>query len=105
MALTAETVNVYGVPLVRPVMAPGVSVNVSKPPIWTPPSKVRTRYSVMGLPPVSAGGFQVRDTCPGPGVPDRSIGASGAVGAGTTPALSSDSSTSPDAVNAATVKV
>ena len=74
-ALVALTVNVYGVPSVRPVTVqrsgPDVHVHVL-------PSGVEvTVYPVIALPPLEAGGDHARTACPSPGTAATPVGAPG----------------------------
>ena len=58
-ALVAVTVNVYVVPLVRPVKVTGEA-----PPVAvTPPGLAVTVYPVIALPPVKAGGVNATVAC------------------------------------------
>ena len=58
-ALVAITVNVYVVPLVRPVKVTGEA-----PPVAvTPPGLAVTVYPVIALPPVKAGGVNATVAC------------------------------------------
>lgn len=73
LALVAVTVNVYVVPLVRPVTIIGDPV----PLAVIPPGLDVTVYVVIGPPPVFAGGVNVIVTCPLPLVATTFVGASG----------------------------
>ena len=58
-ALVAVTVNVYVVPLMRPVTVTGEA-----PPVAvTPPGLAVTVYPVIALPPVKAGGVNATVAC------------------------------------------
>jgi uncharacterized protein (DUF983 family) len=73
VVLVALTVNVYAVPLVRPVTVQGVLPHVAV----MPPGALVAVYCVIGLPPVKAGGVKLTDACPEPGVAVPIVGAPG----------------------------
>ena len=79
-ALVAWTVNVYAVPLVRPVTVIGLAVPVAV----LPPGDEVTVYEVIGLPPLEAGGLKLTVACAFPAVAVTSSGllahVAGAVG-------------------------
>ncbi len=75
MALLAATVNVYGVPFVRPVTphdSPAV-VQVS------PPGEEVTVYPVIGVPPSQAGACHDTEAEASPALAWTEVGAAGAV--------------------------
>ena len=73
--LVAVTVNVYSVPLVRPVSTMEGCVVVA---VMLPGSEV-TVYKVIGEPPLDAGAFQVMLACPFPAVATIPVGELGMV--------------------------
>ena len=73
-ALVAVTVNVYVVPLVRPVKVTGEA-----PPVAvTPPGLAVTVYPVIALPPVKAGGVNATVACAFAALAVPMVGAPGA---------------------------
>jgi hypothetical protein len=71
----AWTVNVYGVPLARPVTVIGLAVPVA---VWPPEDEV-TVYEVIGLPPLEAGGVKLTVACAFPATAVTLVGAPGTV--------------------------
>lgn len=76
MALVAVTVNVYGVPLVRPCTKQVKAVVVVQ---VSPPGSAVTVYLVMAASPAEAGGAHATVTSPSPASPDSPVGAEGTV--------------------------
>ena len=100
-ALTAWTLNVYVVPLARPVTTAEVAAP-STVACW-PPGEAVTTNDVMELPPSAGAAHEtVAEVSPGTAVPIA--GASGTV-AGVTAAEDADSGPSPTLLVAWTVKV
>ena len=100
-ALVAVTVNVYAVPLVRPVTVQLVAVvQVLVPPVGLEV----TAYPVMALPPLLTGAVQDTTACPLPGAAVTSVGAPGVV-LGVTAVLGLDAALVPAMFVAVTVKV
>src|SRR5436305_6632269 len=84
MALVADTVNVYAVPLVRPATATEVAGGLPPTRVGAcavPPTYGVTVYEVIGLPPL-AGAVQLTVAEPLPGTAFTPVGAAGAVGGG-----------------------
>jgi hypothetical protein len=79
--LVALTVNVYVVPLRRPVTVKGLALPVAV----LPPGEDVTVYDVTGLPPSIAGGEKLTVACKLPAVAAAPVGASGTVAPGTPP--------------------
>ena len=75
IALEATTVNVYAVPLVRPVIVHDNSVVAHT----VAPEPLETAYPVIGVPPVEAGANQDTVTDAFPRTPTTLLGAEGAV--------------------------
>jgi hypothetical protein len=106
MLLVANTVKVYGVPLVRLdttqfVVAPFGVVQVA------PPGEAVAVYETSGSPPSATDAVQLTVTWPLPATPDTEVGALGTVEAesGVTPADATDAGPVPAALVAVTVKV
>jgi hypothetical protein len=75
IAFVAVTVNVYEVPLVKPVTVSGLDA-----PVAVAPSGLAvTVKPVIAEPPLSAGAEKATDTDALPGVPVTPVGASGAL--------------------------
>ena len=99
-ALLAVTVNVYVVPLVRPVIVIG-----DEPPVAVKfPTLELTVYPVMVEPPLLLGALNVIVACPFPATALTPVGAFGTV-AGVTELLDADAVLVPTAFVAVTVKV
>ena len=99
-ALVAVTVNVYAVPLVKPVTVIGDEPPVAlKPPVFEV-----TVYEVIADPPLLAGALNVIVACPFPAVAVPIVGAPGTV-AGTTALLVFDEILVPTLFVAVTVNV
>src|SRR2546430_2671916 len=82
MALVADTVNVYAVPLVRPATVADVAGGLPPTRVgaWAvPPTYGVSVYEVIGLPPL-AGAVQLTVAEPLPGTAFTPVGAAGAVG-------------------------
>src|ERR1700687_6300943 len=82
--LMAATVNVYAVPLARPVTIWVVAVELNVVAVWAvAPMYGVTVYPVTGLPPFPTGAVQLTVACALPAVADTPVGASGSVAGGT----------------------
>ena len=99
-ALVAVTVNVYAVPLVRPVTAHDVVAVVQV----EPPDEAVTVYEVMGAPPVENGADQETNTEESAEAPETPVGIPGTV-AGVTAPEEADDDPVPTPVVAVTVNV
>jgi hypothetical protein len=98
--LVAVTVNVYGVPLTRPItVQPSVAVVQV-----APPGDAVTVYPVIDLPPLLTGAVHETAAEALPGVADTDVGTPGAV-AGVTAELGADGALVPAPLVAVTVKV
>lgn len=99
-ALVAVTVNVYDVPLAKPV-----TVNGEAPPVAVkPPGLEVTVYDVIAEPPLFIGGVNETVACPFPPVAVPIVGASGTF-AGVTELLVAEATLVPIALVAVTVNV
>lgn len=81
-ALMAETLNVYAVPLTRPVtvrVTPLLPVSATAVVHVVPSVDLSMRYPVTALPPLLAGAVQDRLTEAFPPVPETAVGTSGTV--------------------------
>jgi hypothetical protein len=103
MLLLAVTVNVYGVPLVRPVT---VVVLLSPPTVLVWPPELVTVWLMIGLPPSAEAVHDTRAE-PSPLVAETRVGADGGLGGatGTTLELAAELGLVPVALAAVTVKV
>jgi hypothetical protein len=104
--VAAATSNTYAVPLVRPVSAnpaAGEDVRTGSDQVVPPSVEYCTRYSMIGVPPRSVGGAQVRSTRESPGTPTTSLGAVGEA-AGVTGSVLFENAPVPAALTAATWK-
>jgi hypothetical protein len=101
IALVAFTVNVYAVPLARPVI---VAVLTPFVLAVTPPGDAVTVYPVMAEPPLLTGAVHDTTAWAFPGVAVTAIGAPGTV-VGVTAALGIEASELPAALAAVTVNV
>jgi hypothetical protein len=99
-AFVAVTVNLYEVPLVRPVTVIGV---VAPVPVKLPGCEV-TVYEVIGLPPLLPGAAKETEACALPPVAVAAVGASGTV-AGVTAEEAEEAEPVPTLLVAVTVKV
>ena len=99
-AFVAVTVNVYAVPLVRPVTVMGEAV----PLALMPPGEEVAVYDVIVAPPFEAGGANVTFACALPGSATPIVGAPGTA-AGVTLFVGVDAGPVPMAFVAVTVKV
>jgi hypothetical protein len=73
LSLVATTVNVYCVPSVKPVTVIGEEAPLAE----IPPGELVAVYSVIALPPLSAGAVNVTLACVVPAVATIEVGASG----------------------------
>jgi hypothetical protein len=97
----ALTVNVYDVPLVRPVI---VADSVVPPTVTVAPLLARTVYDVIAAPPLAVGADHVTVADVLPAVADTDVGAPGTV-AGTTAFDGTDAGPGPALLAAVTVNV
>ena len=100
VALAATTVNVYAMPLVKPVTTIGLAVPVAV----MPPGDDVTVYDVTGVPPFGAGAVKLTVAWVFPRTADTAVGAPGTI-LGVTLLDGADAAPVPRAFVAVTVNV